>query len=246
MSKCKSHLHDWYVSQTADQTNNTASSGEQTIHQAVDQMNIIETKTNASVEAIHALDEKSGQIGQIIEVIAGIAGQTNLLALNAAIESARAGEAGRGFAVVAEEIRKLAEQSQTAAKQITALISEVQLNTNRAVTFMQQGKLEVDAGSTAVAGAGQSFSEITSMVQLMTKGIGQITAAITAVTSHSQTMVHAVETIHEESRQVSDQAQSISAASEEQSASLEEISGASHNLAKMAEELQRAIRAFKI
>ena len=235
-----------YVSQTADQTNNTASSGEQTIHQAVDQMNIIETKTNASVEAIHALDEKSGQIGQIIEVIAGIAGQTNLLALNAAIESARAGEAGRGFAVVAEEIRKLAEQSQTAAKQITALISEVQLNTNRAVTFMQQGKLEVDAGSTAVAGAGQSFSEITSMVQLMTKGIGEITAAITAVTSHSQTMVHAVETIHDESRQVSDQAQSISAASEEQSASLEEISGASHNLAKMAEELQRAIRAFKI
>lgn len=85
-----------------------------------------------------------------------------------------------------------------------------------------------------------------SLIRLITTSFATLEQGIAAVTSHSQTMVHAVETIHDESRQVSDQAQSISAASEEQSASLEEISGASHNLAKMAEELQRAIRAFKI
>lgn len=99
-------------------------------------MQTIEDKTNATASVIGELEGRSKQIGQIVEVISNIAAQTNLLALNAAIEAARAGEAGRGFAVVAEEVRKLAEQSQEAAKQITELINDVQTHTNSAVTFM--------------------------------------------------------------------------------------------------------------
>ena len=98
----------------------------------------------------------------------------NLLALNAAIEAARAGEAGRGFAVVAEEVRKLAEQSQEAAKQITALISEVQNQTNSAVTFMNDSKKEVESGTNVVTVAGQSFEAILAMVRDMTVQINQI------------------------------------------------------------------------
>ena len=87
------------------------------------------------------LGDRSQEVGQIVDTISGIAGQTNLLALNAAIEAARAGEQGRGFAVVAEEVRKLAEQSQEAAKHIADLISHIQADTEDAVQAMQEGNM---------------------------------------------------------------------------------------------------------
>ena len=95
--------------------------------------NIEKTVAN-SVAVVTKLGERSKEIGQIVENISGIAGQTNLLALNAAIEAARAGEQGRSFAVVAEEVRKLAEQSQEAAKQIANLIGEIQGDTDKALS----------------------------------------------------------------------------------------------------------------
>ena len=234
------------VSNSAEKTASTANNGEEAIKQAVTQMNIIEQKTNDTAKVIGELEEKSKQIGQIVDVISSISGQTNLLALNAAIEAARAGEAGRGFAVVAEEVRKLAEQSQSAASQITELISEVQSQTNNAVTFMNDGKKEVDAGSEVVSVAGQSFGEILTMVRDMTNQIHEISAAIEEITSGTQDVVNAVQEIDNESKKSSEQTQTISAATEEQSASVEEIASASQHLAKMAEELQQAIRKFKI
>ena len=105
------------VATSANHTMQTATDGEGIIKRAVTEMKTIEEKTNATSTVIGKLEDKSKQIGQIVETISGIASQTNLLALNAAIEAARAGDAGRGFAVVAEEVRKLAEQSETAAEQ---------------------------------------------------------------------------------------------------------------------------------
>lgn len=234
------------VSNSAERTAITANNGEEAIKQAVNQMQIIEKKTNDTAVVIGELEEKSKQIGQIVDVISAISGQTNLLALNAAIEAARAGEAGRGFAVVAEEVRKLAEQSQDAAKQITELINEVQSKTDSAVTFMNDGKKEVDTGANVVSIAGQSFGEILTMVRDMTSQIHEISAAIEEITSGAQNVVHAVKDIDNESKKTSEQMQTISAATEEQSASVEEIASASQHLANMAEELQQAIRKFKI
>lgn len=234
------------VAASAEKTAQTANDGEAAIKQAVNQMSIIEQKTNNTSVVIGELEEKSKQIGQIVDVISNISGQTNLLALNAAIEAARAGEAGRGFAVVAEEVRKLAEQSQNAAKEITDLIGEVQAKTNSAVTFMNDGKKEVDNGTTVVSTAGQSFEAILTMVRAMTDQIHEISGAIEEVTSGTHNVVNAVDAIDKESQKTSQQTQNISAATEEQSASVEEISSASQHLANMAEELQQAIRKFKV
>lgn len=234
------------VSESAEKTADMANDGENAIKQAVTQMQIIEKKTKDTAAVIGELEEKSKKIGQIVDVISAISGQTNLLALNAAIEAARAGEAGRGFAVVAEEVRKLAEQSQNAAKQITELIDEVQAKTDSAVSFMNDGKKEVETGANVVSMAGQGFEEILTMVRNMTNQIHEISAAIEEITSGTQNVVNSVQDIDSESKKTSEQTQTISAATEEQSASVEEIASASQHLANMAEELQQAIRKFKI
>ena len=234
------------VSASAQKTASAAAEGEQSVGQAVAQMGIIETKTEATANVIASLEERSKQIGQIVEVISTIAAQTNLLALNAAIEAARAGEAGRGFAVVADEVRKLAEQSQDAAKQITELIGEVQGRTNQAVLFMNEGRREVETGAKVVNSAGQSFADILRMVREISAEVHEISAATEELTSGTQQVVGAAQRISKESRQAAEQTETISAATEEQSASMEEIASASRHLANMAEGLQVAVQKFKI
>lgn len=234
------------VANSAEKTAMAANHGEEAIKQAVSQMQIIAEKSGATANVVAELEAKSREIGQIVDVISGISGQTNLLALNAAIEAARAGEAGRGFAVVAEEVRKLAEQSQEAAKQITALIGEVQAKTNNAVTIMNASNQEVDTGVKVVIGAGQSFSEILTMIRAITNQIHEISGAVEEITGGVGQVVDAVQNIDDESKAASEQTQTISAATEEQSASVEEIASSSQHLAKMAEELQRAVGKFSI
>ena len=234
------------ASESAEKTASSANSGGEAIETAVRQMRIIEEKTNATAGVIGELEEKSKQIGQIVEAIGSIAAQTNLLALNAAIEAARAGEAGRGFAVVAEEVRKLAEQSEGAASQITDLIHEVQAKTANAVSFMQDGKKEVDSGANVVHLAGDSFKDILRMVQSILEQIREIAAASQQLTSGTDQVVGTVHDITKESKNAAEQTETISAATQEQAASMEEIASASKHLATMAENLQAEIRKFKI
>ena len=209
-------------------------------------MGDIQTAVNDSSEVIRELDEKSKQIGEIVSLITNIADQTNLLALNAAIEAARAGEHGRGFAVVADEVRKLAEESGTAAKQIADLISDIQTGTNDAVTSMQHGTEEVANGAESlnetvdsITNIVTSIGSVASMVQDIAAAAEEQSASIEEVTSS----VEEVSSISEESAAGTEEA---SAAVQEQTASMEEMAQSAQELSGMAENLQLAASRFKL
>jgi methyl-accepting chemotaxis protein len=234
------------VSGMAEKTSNAANQGDKAVHAAMDQMKIIEKSVTSSAQVVTQLGERSIEIGQIVDTISGIAGQTNLLALNAAIEAARAGEQGRGFTVVAEEVRKLAEQSQEAAKRIASLISEIQLETSNAVAAMNNGTHEVKVGADVVNNAGKAFQEIASLVGEVSCQVREISAAIQQMASGSQQIVTSVRDIGRISTDAAGQTQAVSFATGEQSASMEEIAVSSQALARMAEELQDAVRKFRV
>ncbi len=223
-----------------------AENGGRTVTQAVDQMEAIQQSAGMVAAAITKLNEKSKEIGLIVDTIAGIAGQTNLLALNAAIEAARAGEQGRGFAVVAEEVRKLAENSQEAAKQIATLINEIQGDTGKAVEAMNNGAREVQIGTGMVTEAGNAFKEIAGLVTAVASQVQEISTVIEQVAVGSRQIVRSVRKIDEFSKKTAGEAQNVSAATEEQLASMEEIASSSEALAKLAQELQAAVTKFKV
>jgi methyl-accepting chemotaxis protein len=231
---------------TAEKTAEAAKNGSTAVDKAVQQMTNIEKTVMHSSEVVTNLGGRSKEIGQIVDTISSIAGQTNLLALNAAIEAARAGEQGRGFAVVAEEVRKLAEQSQNASKQIAELINEIQQDTEKAVTAMQDGTREVSVGARVVNEAGQAFKDIFSLVDTVSSDVREISAAMQELAGGSQEIVHSVRDIDGVSKQAAAQAQTVSAAVEEQSAAVEEMAASSEALSNMGEELKRSVSRFKL
>lgn len=238
--------HASTVAVTSAKSADNAQTGRKAVEKAITQMGNIEVTVNRSAQVVAKLGERSKEIGQIVDTITGIAGQTNLLALNAAIEAARAGEQGRGFSVVAEEVRQLAEQSQTAAKQITSLIKEIQVDTDSAVVAMNEGTREVHLGTEVVQDAGKTFREIFVSFNEVTAKIKEISSAIQKLATGSQQMVVSVHDMDKVSKETAIQAQTVSAATEEQSATMEEMAVLSQDLAKRAQELTQAVGLFKI
>ena len=228
------------------QATEKAGAGEETVKKAMSQMSQIEETVMTSSQVVEQLGGRSREIGQIVDTIASIAGQTNLLALNAAIEAARAGEQGKGFAVVAEEVRKLAEQSQEAAKQIASLIGTIQTDTDRAVSAMSNGTREVKTGTEAVDAAGAVFKDITDVVTRVSTQVGEFATTIEQIAASSQQVVEAAQKIDMLSKKSTGEAQQVSAAAEEQLASMEEISSSSQGLTELAQQLQTAASGFRL
>lgn len=220
--------------------------GSSAIERAVQQMGNIGAGSNAVNNAVEKLAASSRHIGEIVNVISGIAGQTNLLALNAAIEAARAGEQGRGFAVVADEVRKLAEQSETAAKEITQLINQNQSDIEIAVHAMEDSAGSVKIGIEVVNAAGVTFREISNLTDEVSTQIVGISSAIDEIAKGSEHIVLSVRDIEHVSKASAAQSENVSAAAEELTASMTEISAASQNLAKRAQELQVAVEKFRL
>ncbi|MDQ7093647.1 methyl-accepting chemotaxis protein [Desulfosporosinus sp. PR] len=234
------------VTNLADQTKIATGNGQRAVAKTIAQMRDINEATNKTQATISRLAESSNQIGEIVNIMSGIAEQTNLLALNAAIEAARAGEQGRGFAVVAEEVRKLAEQSQGAAKEITALIEQNQVNITNAVTSMNAGVSSVKAGIDVVKTADEAFAEISESVNRVSDEIQEISGGINQMAEASRSIVSSMEGIAQISKATASQMETVSASTEEQSAVSQEIAASSQSISKMAEELQVVVGKFKV
>jgi len=216
----------------AKKATDMAIKGGDIVSRTVHGMHSIAKSVEESANTIEELGRNSDQIGEIITVINDIADQTNLLALNAAIEAARAGEHGKGFAVVADEVRKLAERTTKATKEIREKIELIQEKTAGAVEAMNSGRKDVDAGVGFATEAGVSLTNIVEIVKNVSNMITQIAAA------EEQQSAAAGE--------ISTNMESIANVTKEASGSVKDTSNAANELSKIASELQAMTSQFKL
>ncbi|NLW06858.1 MAG: methyl-accepting chemotaxis protein, partial [Clostridia bacterium] len=231
---------------TSEQASAKVVEGAQAVAEASEQMDAISKRIEFLSQAINELGGRSQHIGQIIGVISGIAEQTNLLALNAAIEAARAGEQGRGFAVVADEVRKLAEQSAEATKEISELVQEIQHETGRVVDSMAEGSRDVQHGTTVVARTGEAFTAIDKAIQDLVAKIKNVAARAEEMHTGAGQVKGKVESIAAIVEEAAASTEEVSASTEEQTAALEQVSQAAGQLADVAAELEKVVSKFKL
>jgi len=220
------------ASEASDDTQQIAVQGGDVVKRAVDGMMAVADTVRESAATVEALGKSSDEIGAIISVINDIADQTNLLALNAAIEAARAGEQGRGFAVVADEVRKLAEKTTKATKEIADMIKTIQGDTKGAMSSMHEGTKQVEEGVQLASEAGESLQQIVSSVDRVTDMVRQIA---TAAEEQSAT-----------TEEISTNITSIATVTTENADGVKQVSAASDDLAKIAEELKDIVSRFKL
>ena len=202
-----------------------ADEGTKAIADIVRQMQLLRDSTHSLASDVSSLGGLSEQIGNIVHTIGAIADQTNLLALNAAIEAARAGEHGRGFAVVAEEVRKLAEESATAAKSIEQLIGRIQSGIGGIVSAMDAGTQQTETALQNVHHSSQILGEILHSVEEIQRQVAGFTAGLEQINLGG----------HE-----------IASASQEQAASMQEIASSAQELMAMGARLQELVERFKL
>ncbi len=220
------------AAESAKHAGTIANEGGSSVQASIQGMGRISDVVLRAAETVQKLGKGSEQIGEIIQVIDDIADQTNLLALNAAIEAARAGEQGRGFAVVADEVRKLAERTTKATKEIATMIRTIQLDTEEAVVSMNEGTKEVEIGKNLAVQSGKSLGDIV-------KAANSVVDVVTQVAAASEEQSSAAE-------QITKNIESISTVTHESAAGTQQIARAAEDLNRLTENLQRLIAQFKI
>ena len=248
--------------------------GAQIVKETILGMEEIRHRVGLSTSKVEEMGARSSEIGAIVETIEDIASQTNLLALNAAIEAARAGEQGKGFAVVADEVRKLAERSSLATKEITELIRGIQKSVSDAVNAMQQSVSEVETGVIRAHSAGEALDnilvtadlvykqadeagmaasqvsaatkELVELVEFVSTIIDESTAATKEMTVFSKELMQAVENIASVSEENNAAVQEVSASTEEVLGQVQQVSSAATTLMGMAQDLRHVVAQFKL
>jgi methyl-accepting chemotaxis protein len=230
----------------ATRARETADLGVAAAEQANTAMQAVRDSSEAVTTAIRGLAVKSEQIGTIVRTITGIAEQTNLLALNAAIEAARAGDHGRGFAVVAEEVRRLAEDSQHAAREISALLGAIQDETGYVVEVVEDGAEKTADGAGVVEQTREAFVSIGEAVMDMTARVDQIAAAAQEIAASASAMRESMGEAASVAEDSSASAEQVSASTEETSASTQQVAASATEMAASAEKLRELVGQFRL
>ena len=220
------------VSEAAKEANTVAVKGGQIVTRTIKAMNGISGTARESSRIIATLGGRSDEIGNIINVIDDIADQTNLLALNAAIEAARAGEQGRGFAVVADEVRKLAEKTMKATKEIGSMIKAMQDETKKAIDSMEAEVRAVEEGVMLAQEADGALREILAKGDVVTSMVHHITTATEQQSAATG--------------QISGDIESVVNVIDETSSSAQQIARASEEIAELALRLKSTVEMFRI
>ncbi len=241
-----------HMAQAAEEAALVAKDGGSTVEESIVGMSRIKTRVGDAVTQVRELGSKGQEIGNIIETIQQIAEQTNLLALNAAIEAARAGEHGRGFAVVADEVRKLAERSANATREISELINGVRQGVDATVGAMEAGSVEVEQGVGLSEEAGRALETILatvnrvkkevesvqSMTVTLTDKIVQVRGGMDKIQKMTAENSTSVQTMGAEAERVNSGITSVAAISEETAAGAQEM-------AATAEEMRSSVRNLR-
>ena len=234
------------ISASAEETVKAAKNGNEVIASVKQQMEQIKEVVSRAAEVIEEVGTRSKEIGEIVDTIASISSQTNLLALNASIEAARAGEQGRGFAVVAQEVGKLAEESGEATKKIAHLVTEMQQSTEKAVSSMEAGTIEVTHGTEVVSDADTSFRKIQGLIEQLMLQLEAIMQDMQNIGRENEGLVDAVEHINTLSREILNETQVVEEASDQQLNANRENMASVERLARMSEKLILEVKRFKI
>ncbi|MFF2752851.1 methyl-accepting chemotaxis protein [Psychrobacillus sp. NPDC058041] len=234
------------VKEATDQMMIAAQRGAESVHHSGDvMMKIEETMANTS-QTVEALGTKSYEITSIIKTITAIAEQTNLLALNAAIEAARAGEHGRGFAVVADEVRKLAEQSQKAAKEVTSIVTSIQIEVTSIVKQNHEGVENVIRGVEVANETNTSLEQIMNQTNETITIIDKMVNQIEETLSFSQEVAASFIEVNQIAENTATNTETSAAAAQEGSAAMEEINASAVELSNQADELRKVVNEFKL
>ncbi len=216
---------------SAARTREEAENGAMVVEKAIEAINRVNSLTEILKENMHSLGKRAEAIGEVMNVISDIADQTNLLALNAAIEAARAGEAGRGFAVVADEVRKLAEKTMGATKEVGEAIHSIQTSARQNIQSMEEaGKVVEEATNLA----GESGEALRRIVEFAVDNANQIQSIATAAEEQSATSEEIMRSIEDVNRIVAETTDAMA-----------QSSAAVQELAHMASKLTELIRKLE-